>query len=572
MNRSVKLLLATLVLAGGASLAAPKKIQKLDALGVTVGKPGGSLTLAMGDSPQSLFYYAAIDANLGLMTAQMFDTLIEFNPQTYKLEPALAESWKVSSDGLTYTLKMRGGVKWSDGVDFTADDVVFTLEQVVSNPQAKAGDTGVFTIGGKKVKFEAPDKSTVRITLPKPTPAFLLQLRSFYIMPKHKLLKFSVEGGAKEADINTAWPTNTDPAEIVGTGPFKLSSYTAGQKVTLAKNPNYWKLDSAGNKLPYLDSLEYLIIRDPQQQIASLLAGNLDQLNITGAQFPDLKAKEVGGAPFKVTRSVALFGSPPHLAFNFDAKNPALKAAFSDLKFRQAMQKAVNRQRIIESVYNGLATLPGHGVAPANSAFYVNTTKALGNFDLAAAKADFEKLPYKNLEFDLTYATDSSVYPAMATILQNDFKTLGIKVNLKGVLQKDLLSTGLSGNYEAILVAFGDQPDPELRKPIWQPGGALYYWHRSLQPANPGEVANVAAMFPWEKQIYDIFNQGSLEVNPAKRKALYGNWQRIFAANLPVIMIAKPNTTAAVSNKIGNYVYNLGVIPGYNTVLLMYNK
>jgi peptide/nickel transport system substrate-binding protein len=588
MLRSTPLLtLALLLAAGGLSTAAaaPKKLGAYTALGVVPGKPGGNLTLALGDSPQSLNYYGAIDNNLGLISQQLFDGLVEFNYQTYKLEPALAESWTVSPDGKVYTFKLRQGVKWSDGEAFTADDVVFTYDQIIENPEARAGDAATFTQGGKKVPFEAVDKYTVRVTLQKPTPAFLLQMRNF-IMPKHKLAKFSVEGGAKPADINTAWPTNVAPAEVVGTGPFKLSAYTAGQKVSLVRNPNSWKTDAKGVKLPYLDSLDFLIIRDPQAQVAQFLAGNVDQLNITGAQFPDLKQKEVAGSPFKVIRSTALFGSPPFVAFNFDAKDAALAKVFSDVKFRKAMQGALNRQRMIDTVYNGLAGLPGHGVAPANKDFYANTKGSLGTFDLAAAGAALDALGLKdsdgdgvrniakgkNLQFSLTYGTDSSVYPAIATIIQNDFKQMGVKVDLQGILAKNLLSTGLSGNYEMILHAFGDQPDPELRRPIWEPGGALYYWHRSLQPATDGAVPNVAKMFPWEKEIYNIFEAAAVTPQASQRKALYTRWQLLFAYNLPVIPLLKPENIGAISNKYGNYVYNLGVIPGYNPVPLIYQK
>jgi len=579
------LALTLLLAAFSAADAAPKKVSGYDSLGVVAGKSGGNLTLVLGDSPQSLNYYGAIDSNLGLISQQLFDGLVEFNYATYKLEPALAESWTISPDGKTYTFKIRQGVKWSDGEPLTADDVVFTYDQIIENPEARAGDAATFTQGGKKVPFEATDKYTVKVTLQKPTPAFMLQMRNF-IMPKHRLEKFSVAGGAKAADINTAWPTNVAPAEVVGTGAFKLSAYTAGQKVSLVRNPNYWKLDAKGTKLPYLDSLDFLIIRDPQAQVAQFLAGNVDQLNITGAQFPDLKQKEVAGAPFRVTRNTALFGSPPFVAFNFDAKDAALAKVFSDLKFRKAVQSALNRERMIDTVYNGLAGLPGHGVAPANKDFYANTKASLGNFDLRAAAAALDAMGLKdsdgdgvrnigrgkNLEFDLTYATDSSVYPAIATIIQNDFKQLGVKVNLQGILAKNLLSTGLSGNFEMILHAFGDQPDPELRRPIWQPGGALYYWHRSLQPATDGGTPNVARMFPWEKEIYTIFDTAAVTPERSQRKALYTRWQSLFAYNLPVIPLLKPENIGAVSNKYGNYIYNLGVIPGYNPVPLIYQK
>ncbi|MCD0158094.1 ABC transporter substrate-binding protein [Deinococcus sp. 6GRE01] len=582
--RTAALSLVTLALLGGA-LAAPKKVSGYGSLGVTDGKPGGTYTLPLGDSPQSLFYYGVIDNNLGLISQQLFDGLLEFNYATYKLEPALAESYAVSDGGRTYTFKLRQGVKWSDGQTFDADDVVFTFKNMIMNPEARAGDAASFKLDGKPVEITRVNQYTVRFELPRPSPAFLLQMRSF-IMPKHKLLKYSVEGGAKASDINGAWPTNVAESEVVGTGPFRLATYTAGQKVTLTRNPNYWKVDGKGTKLPYLDRLEFLVIRDPQAQVAQFLAGNLDQLNISGAQFPDLKQKEVAGAPFRVTRSTALFGSPPFVAYNFDAKDPALAKLFSDVRFRRAMQGVLNRERIIDTVYNGLASLPGHGVAPVNKDWYANTKPQLGSFNVAAAGQALDALGLKSknsagirllpngrpLEFDLTYGTDSSTYPAMATIIQSDFAKVGVKVNLRGILSSKLLSTGQSGDWEMILHAFGDQPDPELRKPIWQPGGALYYWHRSLQPARDGDKPNVAKMTGWEKEIYTIFEDAATTTSASARKALYTRWQLLFAQNLPVTPIAKPENIGAVSNKYGNYIYNLGVIPGYNPVPLIYQK
>ncbi|MDO4245610.1 MAG: ABC transporter substrate-binding protein [Deinococcus sp.] len=563
----------------GSAVAAPKKVTGYGSLGVTNGKAGGTFTLALGDSPQSLFYYGAIDNNLGLISQQLFDGLVEFNLATYKLEPALAESWTVSNGGKTYTFKLRQGVKWSDGQAFNADDVVFTYKNFIMNPEARAGDAGNFKLDGQPVTIKKVSDYVVQFDLPRAAPAFLLQQR-YFIMPQHKLAKFT------GADVNKAWPTNVNEADVVGTGPFKLSKYTAGQKVTLTKNPNYWKVDGAGTKLPYLNTLEFLIIRDPQAQVSQFLAGNLDQLNISGAQFPDLKQKEVAGGKFKVLRSTALFGSPPFVAYNFDAKDPALAKLFSDVRFRRAMQSALNRERIIDTVYNGLASLPGHGVAPANKAFYANTTRQLGSFDLAAAHKALDALGLskkngagtrllpggKPLEFDLTYGTDSPVYPPMAAIIQSDFAKVGVKVNLKGILSSKLLSTGQSGNWEMILHAFGDQPDPELRRPIWQPGGALYYWHRSLMPAKDGDKPNVAKMFPWEKEIYNIFDDASTTPEASKRKALYTRWQLNFAQNLPVTPIAKPENIGAISDRYGNYVYNLGVIPGYNPVPLIFQK
>lgn len=564
-----------------------KKMPSFSNIGLVTGKAGGTLTTALNDSPQTFMYYGAIDNNGQRVLQQLFDGLIEFNVATGKIEAGLAEKWDVSQDGKVYTFHLRPGVKWSDGVEFTADDVVFTFDNVIANPEARGGDFGNFSFNGTKYKWEKLDKNTVRATLPFSSGAFLVQMRTF-ILPKHKLLKYSMEGGAKAAEINNAWGTDTDPKDIVGTGPFRLFAYVPGQKVTLVRNPYYWKVDAKGVQLPYVDRLDMLVVRGPTAQSAAFQAGDLDILEITGAQFPDFKSKEVAGAAFKVVSQLkdAIYGSPVHLAFNFDDKNPAFSKLFSNVKFRTAMQSAVNRARIIDTVYNGQAQLPGHGVPPVSS-FYYNTKKYLGEFSLKDAAVGLDALGLKdtdgdgvrnlpgggkNLEFDLTYATDSATYPSVATILQNDFKQIGVKVNLKGVLNSALLSTGLAGDFDSILLGFGDQTDPELRKPIWQPGGSLYYWHKSTQPLKSGGPANVKAMTSWEKRIFAIFDKATKSADQGIRVALYDEWQVLFAKNLPVIMILKPANIAAIHNRIGNYVYSLGVIPGYNPVPLYFVK
>ncbi|HRP46391.1 MAG TPA: ABC transporter substrate-binding protein [Trueperaceae bacterium] len=578
------LLLALTLVAGGAAFAQPKVVD-YPGLGMTPGNVGGTITLGLADSPPTFLYYAQIDNNTQTLTGVVFDSLVEFNLETYAIEPGLAASWDVSPDGTVYTFHLRQGVTWHDGTPFTAADVIFTYTQIIANPEARAGDAAafVFTVDGEQrpVTFDAPDDATVVMTLPAPAAAFLLQQR-FPIMPKHKLVKFSVEGGAAQADINNGWATDTPLSEIVGTGPFMYDTYVAGQKVGLVRNPNYWKVDAAGTSLPYAERLDYLVVRGNEAQAAQFLAGNLATLNISGAQFPDFKSREVAGADFRVVTSPALFGSPPLIAFNF--ADSQFAAEFSNVAFRRAMEQAVDRQRIIDDVYNGLAEIPGTPTAPADGTFYEDTKSLMLPFDLTAAAAALDALGIKDtnnngvrnvpsgaeLEFSLTYNSDSSTFTDMATILQNDFAKIGVKANLVGVQGSALLSTGLAGDYQAIIIALGNQPDPELRKPIWQPGGSLYYWHRSTQPAVPGGPANFAAMADWEKRIYDIFDQGTTLVDRDARIALYKEWQRINAEMVPVIMIAKPANIAAVHASIGNYVYNLGVIPGYNPVPLYF--
>ena len=587
MRRTIRTAVAAMVaLALAAALAQPKEVS-YPGLGLEPGQVGGTLTLALPDQPPRFFYYGEISNVSQTLSQQMFDSLVEFNLETYALEPGLAESWEISEDGTEYTFHLREGVTWHDGEPFTADDVIFTYEQIITNPEARAGDAAqfVFTVDGEQrnVEFEKVDDMTVRMTLPAPSAAFLLQQR-FFIMPEHRLFNLSMEGGGEPADINEAWPTDVDLSEVVGTGPYRLASYTPGQQVTLERNENYWKVDSEGTQLPYVETLQYLIVRGTEAETAQFLAGNLDALNISGAQFPDFKSREVEGADFRVIASEALFGSPPHLAFNFDVEDRALAEAFSSVEFRRAMEYAVDRQRIIDDVYNGLAQIPGTPTAPADGTFYVDTTDLMHDFDLDAAADALVELGYtdtdgdgtrnltddQELEFTLTYNADSSVFTDIATILQNDFAQIGVQANLQGIQGSALVSTALAGDYEAIIVAFGNQPDPELRKPIWQPGGSLYYWHRATQPADVGAQPNFDAMADWEQRIYEIFDQGTTMTDQDARVELYGEWQRLNAENVPVIMIAKPFNIAAAYDHVQNFVYSLGVIPGYNPVPLYY--
>jgi peptide/nickel transport system substrate-binding protein len=561
-----------------------KRLPSYSRLEIVPGKRGGDVNFALDDSPRSFFYYGGIDSNTGTVVSQVFDGLIEYNLATMQVEPALAKSWRVSSDGKVWDFRLRQGVRWHDGVELTADDVIFTYTQIVTNPQARGTDAAEFMFDGVPTIFEKIDRYNVRFTLNKPNGAFLQKLRK-YIMPKHLLLKYSTEGGAAQADINQAWLTDVEPSSVVGTGPFMLRSYIPGQKVGLIRNPNYWKTDARGGALPYLDKINFLIINGTAAQAAQFFSGALDISTISGAQYPDFITRVAAGADFKVVRSTSFLGSVPNWSFNFDTANPELASVFSNLSFRKAMQLSLNRDRIIETVYNGQATLPGHGVS-RNSIFYLNTTKYLGNFDLQTAGKQLDLLGLqdtngdgirefksgKNLEFTLTFGSDSIVWSAISVILQNDLKKLGILVSLRGVPSSTLLTVARGRDWESIMLAIGNQPDPDLRKAIWQPGAALYYWHQSTQPTTPNAPPNSSKMQGWERQMYVVLEKASTETDVGQRRIHYGQWQVLMAKYLPVIMIAQSPSLAAVRGNIGNYIFTSGGLPTYNPLPLLFKR
>ena len=174
------------------------------------------------------------------------------------------------------------------------------------------------------------------------------------------------------------------------------------------------------------------------------------------------------------------------------------------------------------------------------------------------------------LEFTLTYDSDSAIFTDIATILQNDFGQAGVRVNLQGVQGSSLFGTALAGDFEAILVAFGNQPDPELRKPIWQPGGSLYYWHRATQPSEEGG----------QRQHGGGGRVGNARVRDFQRSR---HADRPVSAPRPLRRVAAAQcgertcyhdcqgaNVASVYNRVQNFVYSLGVIPGYNPLPLYF--
>jgi peptide/nickel transport system substrate-binding protein len=527
------------------------------------GKKGGVFTQAITTAPVTFNYYNAIDGATQTVLNNSFDRLLTLNPYTNKIYPNLVESWQFSEDGLNLTMRLRD-IKWSDGTPFTADDVIFTVDALANNPNLRANFTAQLRIGGQSLKFQKVNDRTFKVVMPVQYGAILNVLTFFPIMPKHKLEQFDPIG--KPADFARAWATDSKLSEIVGTGPFILSNYVANQKVTMTRNPNSWRKDPFDNQLPYTDKLEYLVINSQEGQLAQLKAGTLDSLSITGAQFPDMKAAEVQGGKVRVLRGIGLNSPPWHWSFNMDSADTDLAKAFRDLRFRQAMNSALNRDRIIESVFNGLASLPGHGVAPISD-WYFNTKEYFPNWNLKAAADALDAMGIKdsdgdgvrnltagkNFEFALTHAADSSVAPAMGAIIQNDLKQLGIRVNLRGVAGNTVLGTGQAGNFDSILLTFGDQPDPQLRKDIWQPGRGLNYWRKSLQPTKPNDPISTKNMFSYEKRIYQIFDEAERLGDQSRRKALYDEWQVLFAKYMPVILITKPDVLAVANNRIGNF-------------------
>jgi peptide/nickel transport system substrate-binding protein len=544
-------------------------------------KRGGTLSLRLAGSPQSWLFYGVIDNNAYTVIYQFLDCLVENNPVTMELEPGLAKSWEVKGTEVIFKLR---DVTWSDGVPFTADDVVFTFDSFVMNKNANGNNAMEYSVNDKPFQFLKVDDKTVKVVMAAPVGTLFRSLTNVRIYPKH-----AVEGLINKADpgsVNKILTTDIDPSKLPGTGTFLLDKYIVDQKVVLRRNPFSWKTDKAGNVLPYVDNLEYLIVKDAETAMLKFQAGEIDYTDsVTTSQFPSLKEKELAGGPYAIFRTEPNqpTPSPLHIAFNQDAKNPELKTLFRNKDFRNAMEFALDRQKVIDQVYNGLAVLGGTPVLPSNKAFYnPKIEKIRRPYDVAKAKALLDKLGLKDVNGDgwrelpsgkplefVAVIGGTKEHQDTAMLWTAELKKMGVKAEPQ-IIDSNLQGQRLNaGDFEVGFRAFGNQPDPHARKGIYQPGTHLYYW--KLSTIGPDDKVDMKVLEPYEVELYNIFENGMTELDQAKRKALYDRYQEIMADQTPVIFVCKGMNLYGASKKVGNYYQNSSGVIVY-TPYTVYKK
>ena len=270
-------LAATLVVAAPAP--APRNpaedLQRVDG---EVGRYGGRLVIGQRSEPKTLNPVTATDAVSREVIGRFTADLITINRASQQTEPGLAKSWTTSTDGRTFILKLRKGIRFSDGHPFNADDVIFSftvyLDEAVNSPQRD-----LLIIDDKPLSVTKLDQYTVRFTLPRPYAAAERIFDGLAMLPKHIL-----EKPYREGRFAQAWLLNAPPAEVVGLGPFRVKEYLAGQRIVLERNPYYWKGDHDNHRLPYLDELVFLFVGSEDAQVMRFEAGETDMVSRLSAE------------------------------------------------------------------------------------------------------------------------------------------------------------------------------------------------------------------------------------------------------------------------------------------------
>jgi len=521
------------------------------------GRYGGTLVVAQRTEPKSLNPVTAADAPSREVIGRLMADLIHINRVSQQTEPALAKSWSMSKDGRTFTIRLRHGLRFSDGQPFDADDVVFSfqlyLDEKIHSPQRD-----LLIIGGKPIEVKKLDQYTVRFTLAQPYAAAERLFDSLAIMPRHLLARPYQEGKFVQA-----WTLASSPDEIAGMGPFRMKSYVPGQKLVLERNPYYWKMDQNKNRLPYLDELVFLSVGNEDAQMLRFVAGDTDIISRVGAENYALLSREAS------SRGTELFDLGPSLEYNFlvfnlnDLKSKNLdrlaakQAWFQELKFRQAVSAAIDREGIVKLVYAGRGAPLWGNVSPSNK-YWVDQSlphppRSVETARRLLREAGFSWRPDGQLldrsgqpvEFSIVTSSSNAQRMKMATIIQDDLSNLGMNVHVVPLEFRALIDRVFQTyDYEASIMGLGGgdaDPNPEMN--VWLSTGSTHIWH--LGESKPAT--------DWESQIDQLMQKQMLALKYSERKHLYDQVQEIIGANLPCIFLATPDILIGAKKSLANF-------------------
>jgi len=479
----------------------------------------------------------------------VFDGLIGRNAETLQIEPNLAESWTQSPDHLKWTFKLRKGVRWSDGVPLSADDVVFTF-QLIYDKSLPIPARDILTFSGRQMIVKKIDAGTVQFTLPTVIGPFL-DVMGVAIVPKHKL-----ETAYRSGKYASTWTLDTPPADIVGTGPFTLSKYTPSQSITFGRNPYFWRISQDNKRLPFLFNGITQIVPNLNTVILRFRSGETDYTGLRPQDWGSTRAEAARGK-YKTFNTGPGWGFS-YLGFNVNPANtklPAYKRAwFTNRDFRTAISYAIDRDNMVRTALRGLGRPLYTPVSIANKLYFNTAIKPIRHDTaraaalLAGAKfvkrgADLYDAAGNRVEFLLMTNTGNDINLSYCTAIQEELRKLGIKVTIAPVEFNSLVERlRKTYDWEAHVLGFTGGVEPGNGKNIWMSSGIVHpWWPKEPRPATA-----------WEAEIDRIFNTAEKEPDSRKRKVLYDRWQQIIYDQQPLIFLTTSDALFAVRDRITN--------------------
>lgn len=465
------------------------------------------LRMARNAEPFSPFVPWQIDDNPTLfISVNVYDTLLRTTKDGTGVEAGLATTWTPSADGLTWTFKLRDGLKFSDGSAMTSGDVKASLDM------ARGGDKSAWKDNYVAIKdVIATDPTTVTITLKQPYAPLLSVLAMFSggILPAD----MAKATDAKDYDNTLAWKTK-------GTGAYYSESWKKGDPIILKRNPNYWK------GTPSVSEVRIEYIPDDNTRVLKLQGGETDvvdfvpfsQIAALNAQ-PNLKAQTFS---IQQTAFIILNTSKPPL---------------NDVKVRQALNYATDKEAIIKNVYFGQAKVMN---SPIPQGTYYDKNLVGYPYDLEKAKALMASSSgSKGFTMDMQVRSGNTNFSNTAVILKDAWAKLGVTVDIQTLDTAVVRTNYRAGDFMSTPTAWtNDMNDPTEIVNYAMRGGAspFAYWTRYNNP-----------------DLNDKITKADLEQDPTKRAALYSEIQKIYSDAAPIASIAYLGATAGWRSNVDGF-------------------
>lgn len=507
-----------------------------------------------------------------------YEGLITENPITGEVEPALAESWTVSEDGLRITFTLRPNLKWSDGQPLTVDDVVFTYNDVYLNEAIPTDVRDVIRVGesGALPSVKKLDQRRVEFAVPEPFAPFL-RTTGLAILPAHALRELiQTKGTDGKPKFLSTWGVDTPPDQIVVNGPYRLALYATSQRVIFRRNPYYWRRDNQGNPQPYIDRVVWQIVESTDTQLLQFRSGGLDALGLSPENFALVKRQAdqynytvYNGGPAPGTNFVFFNLNKGRRQDGTPLVNPIKSRWFNNVKFRQAIAYAIDRQKMINNTFQGLGQ-PQNSPISVQSPYYLPPEAGLKtyDYDLERSRQLLKEAGFQTnsrgqlldeqgnrIRFTLITNAGNEVREAMGSQIKQDLSKIGIQVDFAPIAFNtavDKLSNSL--DWEVCLLSLTGGVEPNDGANVWLPEGGLHMFNQAAPPGSPPNPGR--EIYDWEAEIGRLYIQAAQELDETKRKALYAKTQQLTQEYLPFIYLVNPLSLTAVRDKFQGIQYS----------------
>ena len=537
------------------------------------GTPGGTLSVASITDPKSWNAVTSNENSTTQFTSMMLRGLVTIDPNNSAVVPELAKSWEASDDGLTLTFHLRRGLRWSDGTSFTADDVVFTFNDLYYNEDIDTNTRDILQLpDGTYPQVEKVDDHTVRITLSMPFRPIFTALGTS-ILPRHKLAEYvhKLNPDVPADAFNGVWGVDTDPSELVGMGPFIVKQYEADQYVVLGRNPYYYHVDPNGVQLPYLDRYIVHIVQD---QDVTMLKFLNHEIHAFGPRAEDLavlvERADRGGFTVLVDPDVPNFGTS-WIGINQDVglsedTDENLRALFRDIRFRKAIAHAVDKESIISNVYSDLA-VPQWSPVSYLSPFYAGRTHYGGpvteedavvyEFALDKSAALLDEIGIVDVDGDgwrdfadgspleIEFNTNpNTVREAIGLIVTEDLREIGLNVTFQPIDFNTLVTRLTTSMIEMVLLGLSGGSEPNSGANVYRSTGGLHFWHYSGGTDDRYDV---------EARIDELLAAGVATYDNDEAFEIYKEYQILLTeSDLGLIYTVNPTFSYAYYDEVGN--------------------